>query len=358
MDSKKRILIIGFEKKNNIRYPHLKDVVDFFKFKCNADYLHFRERGYFLGSSSKTKANIGYFASIIISILDLLKFLYKNLHNNYEKIIIIDNFTYIVVSLFSKKTVLWSHDFVTNDQPHKTSFFQKIISKGTNHFLKKRKKIIIQDKSRFNIFCDSYNINSNTLNVFYLPVSGHPIMNNNSTKVTKIPKLLQIGGINQHRSYSYDLVTQYQNNSQNYELYLHGYFDEYVKQKIPYEKNMPFCSTFELDGDKVYKIVEKCDVGFIAYKSDNLNFYYISFASGQLVEFLKLGKPVIVFGNTDLVNLVAKYNIGIAIEKIADLDSAIEYITLHYMELTYNCKKLFNDKYNINNYLEKLYSWL
>ncbi len=357
MDSKK-ILIIGFEKENAIKYPHLKDIVNYFQLHNGADYLYFRERGYFLGSSKKLKANMVYLLSILISVGHLFKFIYKNIANKYEKIIIVDNFTYIVISIFSKRTILWSHDFVTDDQPHKKSFYQKMIDRGTNFYLKKRKKIIIQDVNRLNRFCESYSLKPSILDVFYLPVSGHPIVNKQTNQMSIIPKILQIGGINQFRSYSYDLVKQYQNSSIKYELYLHGFLDTHFKKNILSLNEIPFCSTLELNPNEVYKIVKKCDIGFIGYKADNLNFYYISSASGQLVEFLKLGKPIIVFGNTDLIDLVKKYNIGVAIESLEDLDMAILYIKQNYEKLSINCKNLFIEKYNIENYLENIYSWL
>jgi glycosyltransferase involved in cell wall biosynthesis len=358
MDSKKRILIIGFEKKEAISYPHLKDVTDYFKFQCEADYLYFRERGYFLGSSTSMKANIQYMISILISSFHLTQFIYKNICNKYEKIIVIDNFAYVVISMFAKNTSLWSHDFVTNDQVHKNSMYQKTINKLTNYFLKQRQKIIIQDTNRLKLFCITHCLNYSDLDIFCLPVSGCPTISEQITKTPIVPRILQIGGINQHRSYSYDLMKHYENNATKYELHLHGFFDQFIKEEINHLKHIPFCSTLELEPNKVNKIIEKCDIGFIGYKTDNLNFYYISFASGQLVEFLKLGKPIIVFGNTDLVNLVKEHNLGFAIVSLEELNSAISYILINYEQLSINCKKLFNEKYNIQNYLENLHLWL
>lgn len=354
----KKILIIGFEKENYIKYPHLKDVVDFFQLNSGAEYLYFSQRGYFLGYLQGIKPNIIYALSILISIIDLLKFIFKNMKTKYSQIVVIDNFAYIATSIFSKKTILWSHDFVTNDQPHKKSFYQWIIFKGTSFFLKKNKKIIIQDIDRLKLFCESYHLNMSSLNVFYLPVSSRSIVREEFKRTLLVPKVLQIGGINQYRSCSHDLVLQYQKSSKKYELYLHGFFDKHSILFIKKQDQIPFCSTLELNASDVFKIVDKCDIGFIGYRSENLNFYYIAHASGQLVEFLKLGKPIIAYGATNMLDLVDKYKLGYSLQNINNLDYAIEYIALNYTELSSNCTKLFNDVYNFDNYSKKFNQWI
>lgn len=357
MGIKRKILIIGFEKEP-ISYPHMKHVVDFFLKSHDADYYYLSERGYFLGVDQKKsiKNTLKLLFKMIIILKAAILLLCKR--NKYSEVIAVDNLSYVISSSIFKRTILWSHDFVTKDQEHSNSCIQRFISSRTRVSLEKNRSLIIQDDDRLNLFLTTYDIKQK-INVFYLPVSLPRIDVNSETPQDKGKlALMQIGGINKFRSGSHRLINYYQDNFHHVDLILHGFFDDEIKKLLIQSKKIPICSTLPLEASDVYKLVELADVGFISYETQNLNFYYISNASGQLVEFLRLHKPVISFGNTNLNACVNKYGLGIGIENIEELSTAIDKIKNNYHYYSKNCKNYYNKNFDLNLYLEKMRNWV
>lgn len=357
MGIKRKILIIGFEKEP-ISYPHMKHVVDFFLKSHDADYYYLSERGYFLGVDQKKSIKNTFKLLIKMIIIVKAALLLLNKRNKYSEVIAVDNLSYIISSSIFKKTTLWSHDFVTNDQEHSKSYIQRYISSQTKLSLEKERSLIIQDNDRLNLFLTTYDIKQK-INVFYLPVSLPRIDVNSETPQDKGKlALMQIGGINKFRSGSHRLIQYYQDNFHHVDLILHGFFDDEIKKLLIQSKKIPICSTLPLEASDVYKLVESADVGFISYETENLNFYYISNASGQLVEFLRLHKPVISFGNTNLNDFISMHGLGISIEKIEDLSTAIDEIKNNYHYYSTNCKNYYNENFDLNLYLGKMSTWM
>lgn len=357
MGIKRKILIIGFEKEP-ISYPHLKHVVDFFLKSHDADYYYLSERGYFLGVDQKKSIKNTF--KLLIKMIIILKaaLLLLNKRNKYSEVIAVDNLSYIISSSIFKSTILWSHDFVTKDQEHSNSYIQRFISSRTKVSLEKNRSLIIQDNDRLNLFLTTYGIKQK-INVFYLPVSLPKIcINSDSFQNQSKLALMQIGGINKFRSGSHRLINYYQDNFHNVNLILHGFFDDEIKQILVESKKIPICSTLPLEASNVYKLVELADIGFISYETQNLNFYYISNASGQLVEFLRMHKPVISFGNTNLNPFITKHGLGISIDKIEDLSTAIDEIKNNYHYYSTNCKNYYNENFDLDLYLEKMSNWM
>lgn len=363
MDSKnlKKILIVGFEKKNQINYPHLKQTINYLEKSFNCDYSYFPERGYFLNcnfsfSLRKNFTNILSFCKFFLAFNHVI---YTKLTGKYQTIIAIDNFTYVIYSLFFKDTILWSHDFVTNDQEQAQCYIQRLLNKLVYKYLNKNKKIIIQDSERLLLFAENYiKKETKSLDVFYFPVSLLPVRSNRKDIDINLPLLMQIGGINRFRSGSDVLINYYQTANKKFDLLLHGYFMNDIIEQINKSNYIPISSTLELQADEVYKIVEKCDIGFICYNTDNKNFYYTKHASGQLVEFLRCSKPVIIIGNTDLKDFVLKEKIGVSIENITDLGEAINEIKNNYLLYQKNVRRCFQRIYDINLYLDSLAKWI
>lgn len=358
MNIDKNILIIGFDTLNKNSYPHLHDFVK--QSEYQTDYMFFPERGYFLGVAKNLKEKIREILSLVKCVKYIIIFLKIKLSKKYEYIIAIDNFVYIVFSVFTKNITLWSQDFVTTDQEHFNSYFQKYIYKQTRKIFCNQNKLIIQDKERLDLFCNTYKLNVQQIKYFLYPVSLPPVIIPNLPikKPETRPKLLQIGGINQYRSSSLDLINNYQINYKHYELFLHGFFDSEIVNYLEKIKIMPYCSSLNISPKSLPYIINVCDIGFISYNSSNKNFYYISSASGQLVEFIRMGKPIIVHGNTNLKELVEKHKIGIYCENFDDIPYAIKIIIKEYKEISFNCLKLFNRTYNSTLYVNKLLNWI
>jgi hypothetical protein len=181
-------------------------------------------------------------------------------------------------------------------------------------------------------------------------------------RCNEFPVLLQIGNISINGlRHSKELLFHYQNNHCSYSLVFHGNISKDFKDLVSISRIKPIISELKLDNISLRNQIEKCDIGFIGYESANeldLNGYYICNASSQLVEFIRMKKPVISFGDTDLATTIKNYGIGVHLENINDLNEAMSEILGKYTYYSENCLELFEKHYCIEKYLPGLVVWL
>ena len=357
-----RLLIIGFQPINRITYPHLHQVVIHFLSR-GAKYVLFRERGYFIDETFhpgfKIKNWLILFHHLATLALDTFTLVIKRIKNDFDVVLAVDNFAFFIASLLFKRVVLWSHDFVTHDQDRCSAWIHRWIRDRVSSALMNNAEIVIQDAVRLSVFRKRYAPeNAKNFNVFFLPVSLSPCPYRLPLPHRTRPVILQIGGISSGRSMSDLLLDSFQTGREVYDLVFHGFIQKNMWPKFSAAQHMPWVSSVPFSPDDVYRIVENCDIGLIAYSDSNLNFTHISKASGQLVEFLRCGKPVIVIGNTDLQLFVKNKAIGIAIDTPNELERAVKKIMRDYDRFSSNCRLLFDSDYNLDNQIGKLTSWL
>lgn len=352
-----KILIIGFEPATKISYPHTKALLTFFGNDL-LDYFYFRERGYFLSDPKNFVSSIRFIYTLFNVVVYTLRLFIKLRFGGYTRIVAIDNLAYVVASYLFSDAVLWSHDFVTDDQEHSTSLIQKFIASRVKSRLQRNGKLIIQDEVRKTLFLKSVGIDdAKSINCFFLPVSLPPCPVE-IHDVSEKPIVLQIGGINAYRSGSDKILNHYQSFSDTYDLAFHGYLDPKLIPNLELARRRPWVSTFLTEPSDLYKIVEKCDIGFLFYFSSNQNFYNISKASGQFVEFIRCGKPVVICGESSLSTFVIEKRVGVAIDDISGLVGAINHIKSNYTQYSQNALDLYEAEYNIHPYLNKLSNWI
>jgi glycosyltransferase involved in cell wall biosynthesis len=138
----------------------------------------------------------------------------------------------------------------------------------------------------------------------------------------------------------------------------HGYVDAEMSRRIDAAGARPRVSSTVVAPTDVFKVVETCDMGFLAYNSERPDFHYIANASGQLVEFLRCGKPVIAFGRSNLQQLIEGERIGVHIEGISELRDAIRTIAADYDAYSQNCLRLFAERYDLGKRIPPLLDWL
>jgi glycosyltransferase involved in cell wall biosynthesis len=357
-----RVLLVGFQPLTRITYPHLKQVTQYLLSR-GGEYVLFRERGYFLdeslqpGFSLRAWVNACY--ALFTLCVDTARLLVKRVHGDFDIVVAVDNFAYLVAARLFRNVVLWSHDFVSDDQPRSKAWIHRLIRRWVLASLDGNPALIIQDPVRLGVFCKRYRPGGPaSLDTFFLPVSLLPSPGKMQCPPRARPVLLQIGGINSHRSMSDLLLEHYQLHPQVYELVFHGYIDKEMVRRIQAAEFMPWASALAMPPDDVHKAVAKCDIGLIAYVANDLNFFHIAKASGQLVEYLRCGRPVIVMGNTDLKDLVERERIGVAMEGVEQLVDAIQAVMADYEAMSANANRLYAAEYDLSNFLEPLAKWL
>lgn len=363
-----RILVVGFDCYGDNMYPHLKKFIDELGVKKETKYMQFRERGFFnvFKKDDSLKELIQkvygiccFFKNISIDTLKIIREIKEK-----DTVIAVDSLTYLIIRIIglifkNKEIVLWSHDIVVVSDNN--SVLLKLINKITGLFLKNN-KLIIQDEKRLKLFCINHSINESEIKTFFLPVCLPDINDVNISKrisANKI-KLLQIGYIHSSRQ-SNLFLEEYQNIYNKYILKFHGYISEEIFMEIEDIKVKPVISEQRVAVEQIYKIILDSDIGIIGYctKSNNENFHLISRASCQLVEFLRIGKPILTIENkTDLAEFINKEKIGIVLKNVEELREKEIIIRNNYEEYAINARKCYEKYFCMENYLDVLLRWL
>lgn len=354
-----KILIVSFWKDNEMMYPHLRTVLSGLKAlygENNVQYFRFFERGYsFALDISFLKV-----FKIWIGILKvLLKLFVLNFFSQFDKIILVDHFTYVCANfvLPKDKLIFWSFDIMGDDSTYYKYKFIRFILSLNAKFLKANPKLIVQTPERLKLLERTLKVKLKEDDVCFLPVFIGKLTNVPSFKISgDIPKLLQCTGFDGQR-YTEELIAQYQKDS-NYKLYLHGIHIHTLEKSIEQLDKKPEILKEYVLPDKVYEVVQNYDIGFLGMKLREDNCKYLYGASGQLLELLRCGKPVISLGDNNVGIVLEKYKAGIEIKKIEDLDSAILTIKNDYEAYSRNAYSLFFKDFDSDILIKKLCEYL
>jgi len=360
----KKILIIGFQKYDAGMYPHLKTFIDLLSNYCEVEYFRFRERwGHFEPlyiAPWEPGTWITTVKGTLSSVSDTIKMVIAR--DDYDAIIAIDNYAYAVAANVKNEAnlILWSHDFVGIDSLLYNTFLVRQIRSRCARGIVENKKIIIQDSRRLEALLESLKLPASIPDTFFMPVflEKPPTIHQSEFSSKARPKILQCGGIGKYR-YSDDLLNHYQTHSHKYQLIFHGFIFKEILTELERKPMKPIISSNIIDNKSLYQIIDFCDIGFVGYRWDDMyDDRYLSKASGQTVEFLRMGKPVIVMSESDLNEFVESSGSGIGITDINELDHAIDQIREKYDRYTDNCIRCFNEYFNADLYIPKILDWL
>jgi glycosyltransferase involved in cell wall biosynthesis len=358
-----KLLLIGFHKYDDNMYPHLRCFIDQISARTDLAYFHFRERGYFPQTMMQQKSRKASWSIAVramrSSVIDSLK-LWRH-YRNYDTIIAIDHYAYAIASRVfrEKKVIFWRHDVISHDSVIFNHPIVQAFMKACSKALLRNGRVIIQDEDRLNLLKESLRINDHELDVVYMPVSLE------RTGITKRelsssgrPRLIQSGGIGAYRC-SDQLLAHYQSNSDSYRLYFHGFIFEEIKNQLAKSHVQPMVSSRIVSPKLIYQLNDYCDIGFVCYADEeNKNFFLVAHASGQLVEFLRVGMPVIVMGKNNLPRFVEEQGIGIGIKDVSEMNRAVETIAQNYQIYSQNCFLCFNRYFDIEKHVLRIIGWL
>lgn len=292
----------------------------------------------------------------------------KNVKFRHNKCLVlaIDHTSCLVaVKYFPGKVVLWSYDILTKDYPVriKNGFLDRLV---TSKEMSKVKALIIQDEQRKRLLEES--VGAVFTNTIYLPVSLNDsefcrkaAENRQKKNSLSTVSIVQSGWIGKGR-WSDKLIDAYQNWPISYELTLRGFIQADINDSLLRAKRKPEVSGSICDTDLLPQILNNCDIGFVGYSENDSNHRYIENASSQMVEFLRLGIPVIGCGSSSFNDFVTRQNIGIGISSIEEMEEAINKIVEDYSFFSSNARKLYESRFDLcsyfNNYLIKSFESL
>lgn len=335
-----KILIVSAWENNESMYPHLRTVLDLLNENgIQAEYYQFFERGYSFASSLSCAKAFKLWKRVIKHLWLLKRFCDKN---NFDKILVIDHFTYVCANFIlpKNKLVFWSFDIMGDDSTYYKFRFIRFMLYLNSIFLKHGGKLVIQNSERCGVLERTLKMRISAGNVCYLPVFIQKL----DVEVThslhdNCPILMQCSSFDGDR-YTEELIAQYQSDSA-YVLYLHGMHIHVIEEYIKDIPKKPILLVDKVLPGNVYQIIEKSDIGFLGMKLLEDNCKYLYGASGQLLEFLRCGKPVISFGNNNVGKILEENHAGIEIGCIEDLNDAVIKIKADYQTYSKNALNLF-----------------
>lgn len=334
------LLVVSAWKDDETMYPHLRFVLENLKAVYgDVQYFHFFERGYSFAKNLSFTNAYSLWKRVIKNLLQLKLLCLKH---KFDKILIVDHFTYVCANFIlpKDKLIFWSFDIIGDDSSYYKYKFIRFILYLNSKFLSANPKLIIQTPERLRLLERTLKIKLKKDDVCFLPVFiGKLNHAPNFTMSSELPKLLQCTGFDGQR-YTEELVLQYQKDS-NYALSLHGINTQSLKKITEGLEKLPSISSECVLPNKLYEIIENSDIGFLGLKLNEENCQLLYGASGQLLEFLRCGKPVISFGENNVGEMLEKYRAGIEIKKIEDLGQAVLQIKNDYETYSKNAYSLF-----------------
>ena len=370
--NKKNVLVIGFQKHNQKMYPHTFDILSLLNKNFNVTYSDNDDRG-------NNLCKLGYYFHAIPTIIIHLiinqkifsswidsrkchQYFKKIFQKNYNSVLAIDHSALNYACKYKKKKtklIFWSHDIITHDRDwyRNSIFIRKLISKNKKQ-VKNINQIIIQDHCRGAVLNNT--INSHNIKKVYLPVSLYSNyssnkvskVKNNKTKFKKI-HLIQVGSVGEDR-YSEELINILPRLDTKIHLILLGHISKDVKSLTTQFKSRLKIFNMQSSFKKMRQIISTADIGIIGFRHADLNSHFYSKASGQLVEFLRLGIPVIALGSEELGEFIEKEECGLYIKKMTNLRSGIKTVIKNYSFFSKKSSQTFTNFFDLMKYENKI----
>ena len=265
----------------------------------------------------------------------------------------------LAASAADRPVVLWSLDYISDDESRFTRKINRAFLAAVRRALQRHPYVITQDETRAASFARSIGLPSAAFAWQLLPVAlpavdPPPVAADWNTK----PHVMQIGGINISRCHSDFLVERFREHDGAFDLTLHGrVYDEMLPLLAPVRGAVAVSSEM-VEPDRVPAIVSRCSVGFIGNRQGHEQFALLKKACGQLVEYLRCGKPVISMGPNDLGPYVEAQRVGFHVETAAEFDAALAAIHADYAAYSQRALTLFEAEYDLADYEPGLCAFL
>lgn len=368
----KKVVVIGFQPYNERMYPYLYDFITLIKDRCDLTYFDGDNRGANVYKTRYGRRDLLKPVTIYMyykrlfrerrAVKDAKRRIGELLSGDVDVVIAIDHTALNHAGSFKKnktKLVFWSHDIITPDHLW-------FVYRGARRFIKENREsikrcdlMIIQDSKRGAVL-DSV-IMSHDIPRFYLPVSVRGDENSREVALKKSTGissdrivLMQLGAINRFRS-SHLLIEELQHLRKGISLVFQGGIDGDILELAERSGRKPEINRHAEDFKEMRRRIGSADIGIVTIKKLNLNNYFYSKASGQLVEFFRLGIPVIIIDSEEIGEFVAGNNCGLHMDSISELGETIEKIVDNYGEYSTNCRRTFESTFDIEQYTDRLF---
>jgi hypothetical protein len=374
----KKIFVLGFQPYDETMYPHLYDFLKMLEESFEVVYLgrddrgqHLALGGAFFGSaqtcfrSPRTLAS-NIYSSVRNSIADsrLNSQIETIVHEGIDVAVAIDHSALNRLAPFigdRTKMVFWSLDYISPDRDWYIHRAIRSMLKQNSRNITKCSYILVQDQNRGAVL-DSI-VNSHRTKKLLLPVSlrddafardaahariGGHLQSKDRTAIMQITASSDRG--------SDVLIEACQALGSQVELLLQGHVSQEIMDLIATKATKPRLLGKSNDFSKMRCNISQADIGFISYLTKDLNHHFVSRSCGQMVEFIRLGIPVVVMESVELGEYVESRGCGIYIANIGELQNAIGTINANYSAYATSSRRTFEEVFNIENYRYRMLS--
>ena len=262
-------------------------------------------------------------------------------------------------SVSRRPVVYWSLEVIAKDEPRYSRKVIRLWLALVRNAVSKDRLIVIQGEERLDAFERSLGLPTGRMRPFFLPVSmPAPCHLPQSSPWVGKPHVMQIGGLNASRSRTDFLLAQFASARGAFDLSLHGTVHPDIASELDSVGSAVRQTAAQLPYDEIPRIVSQCSVGFIGNVRPDENFRLLKNACGQLVEFLRCGKPVISMGPNDLGRHLEAHGAGFQVNNPSEFVFALAAIHADYETYSANATRLYRAQYDFDIYSSGLCQFL
>jgi hypothetical protein len=370
-ETPRRGLLIGYEPESSGMYPQVREVISVLRSLGSLDYFAKDDRGLsrisdpsrILGERSSFGPGLKGIARRVLNYQRRAKkrrlmeseFDELTAGKEYDYLIAIDhNAISLGARANARRRLLWSLVFLCADHPWmKVSAIRSMVARNRRE-IDSFSGVIIQDETRE--ACLASILGTHGLPTMYLPVS---LTDSEDARIfadkraqappsETIKLLLLTPAPNRGAG---ELVVAVRQASENIRLSLNGdWFPDNIDRDPARFENLQ--RSPDVDGYR--QTITRHDIGVLCYRPSNLNDVVISRSSGQLVDYLRLGIPVVAFLAPEIGRFVAEAEIGAVAHDATSLDLACRAIRANYGDMSRRARALFERHYDFRLYSDRL----
>lgn len=368
----KKLLVIGFEPFNESMYPHCYEVLQYLSKVFELTYTDCDDRGKMALQVGKARPKGGLrfllrWLSWYRSFRGYQSWLEKARSNvnalviDQDIILAMDHTALDLISenlLQEKQVFLWSLDFYSNDHfwRQDSLLIEKVVERNVQQ-MSRLKGILVQDYRRSAVLDDI--LLSHELPKFFLPVAINDLADSETAGrkrgVVSPLNIGQIGSVNKQRG-SDLLINEINQWGEEYRLLIKGHIDEEIRMMT--DLSNALIGEISPDLRHFREFIGKIDIGVVLCPLKNLNNTFFAMASGQMVEYFRLGIPVISVGMNDMENFLSMTGGGVGVEQISELKDVVIHIEQEYGAYSEKARKTYEQYFDLESYQKELEDFL
>jgi hypothetical protein len=359
-ESDRRVVVLGFQPRDEKMYPHFREVLEIMSTVAEVAYLDDDDRGLRLADPwlrDYPRSPLASRASLVYLTFCMAGFWRRRLRVRQSIRRLVEGRSATIVAIdhtalntaggglgSNSRVLLWSHDFIGEDCAY---FRSPLIRRELRHnrrVIRRAAAIAVQDEDRGRQL-DAI-LKSQPVPKVYVPVAvrdgvGAADTAGGKARERALPRLCLMQLMASPGRGSIELIRAAQGWPDEWSLAFQGYRAREVDECAQTVARRPLFLGVSKSLSEMRANICRADIGVLSYTETNSNHRYLSRACGSLVEFLRLGIPVIVIATTELGRFCETAGCGVSVEAPEQVESATLTIVGRYSEYSRRARETF-----------------